>query len=333
MMSQPQKRNSRVHSVRQRRALTLMELVVVLAILAAMATAATVAADRVLLQRRFELTRQSLDSVSVATLGRFGPGKTIDQTSTIDGFIADLGRLPLVTGADAATQSAELWSNPRGLPPYGWKQSEIDPEVSLACGWRGPYLVLPTGAMGLQDGWGRPFIPLQPLTSGVPVAAVIDAPIGGWLSLGSDGATGTSLDSELAFSEDLSMMLVSGGTTIWSADIVLEVAERSTAGELIPPQGEGTLTVRLFGPHPDTGNVASYAAAPLAAPFSEIPKVTFPQITIGGKVVRAYFQPASGSSRRSSPQRIEVTRSGVSHWTLVLPHSPPSLPEGEVPAP
>jgi hypothetical protein len=51
-----------------------------------------------------------------------------------------------------------------------------------------------------------------------------------------------------------------------------------------------------------------------------------PQIPIGPKVLRAYWQLADGSVVKSQPQPIQVTRSGVVQWDLSLPYVAPAPP-------
>lgn len=297
--------------------LTLMELAIVLAILAAMAAAAAVATEKIVSQRRFELTQATLDAARVAILGRH-EAATMQSETPMAGFVADMGRPPLAAGENPATQAAELWSNSTGMIPFGLQTSLDDPEVSLACGWRGPYLRLPTGASGLMDGWGRPVLSIA-LVSGVPTPAQNGQMIAGMTSLGSDGNVGTSaLSGSVEWSADLNI----DTTAAVVAELQVRVWQRDATGDLVPPNGNGMLTVRLFTPNGSTGAIASLVAAPTAtAPFATGPTVTFSQIPTGPKVLRAYFD-QGGVVLKSQPRSIEITRSGPSQWELVLSAAP-----------
>ena len=308
----------RGESLRIRRGLTLMELVVVLAILAALATAATVATERVLMQRRFEITQHSLGSFRRAVLGQYGtPESTAQQAAAMEGFVADLGRLPVAAGNDPEFQLAELWARADVVAPYGMKTSASDPEVSLPCGWRGPYLELPVGASGLLDGWGRRYEVIALDVSLAQVPAADGDTIFGLRSLGSDGVSGFTADSP-PLGEDLTVLLLDASDAKWSAQLNISVHERDEFGELIAPQGNGDLIVRVYGAGP-TGQVAHVESSMLTGPFTTPPEITFEEIPIGPKVLRAYWQYPDTSGRNSVPMSVKVTQSGVSQFQLILP--------------
>lgn len=308
--------------IAKRHGLTLMELAIVLAILAAMAAAAAVATEKIVAQRRFEVTQATLDATRVAILGRHEASATQAETP-MAGFVADMGRPPIALGDNPAAQAAELWSNPTGMVPFSLQTSLDDPEVSLACGWRGPYLRLPTGAAGLMDGWGRPIVPVA-LVAGVPNPAQNGQMIAGLTSLGSDGAVGISaVAGAIEWSGDLTI----DTTAAVVPGFQVRVWQRDATGDLVPPTGNGNLTVRLFTPNGSTGAIAALAAAPTeTAPFATAPAVAFSQIPLGPKVLRAYFTQDSGVILKSQPRMIEITRSGQLQWDLVLSATPPVSP-------
>lgn len=314
--------------VHARRGLTLMELVVVLAILVATATAATVATERVLYQRRFEITRETLDSLGSSVLGKSETAVVGKPTTEVDGFIADMGRLPVAIDADVGLRSAELWTNARSMQPYARKQSAIDPDIWLSCGWRGPYVSLPLGGTSLVDGWGRPILPLMVDGFGTASLATVDQPIAGWLSYGSDGTEGMSIEMPLPNSQDLVKPLwtISAAAVkpLWTTDITVVVNQLKADGTTDVPQGSGTLTIRLFGPNPTTGEVAAFASLPLDGPFTTNPSATFPAVALGPKVLRAYY---SEHNLRSTPLEVVATRTGTTQWTLTLPAPPTTPPE------
>ena len=82
-------------SRRSERGLTLVEMLVVLAILVALTTVAVNSTEGVVDQGRYDATGNTLDGVRDAVLGREGL-KGPDDRPFITGFVADMGRLPVV---------------------------------------------------------------------------------------------------------------------------------------------------------------------------------------------------------------------------------------------
>lgn len=321
-----------------RRGLTLFELVVVLAIISAMTAVASLATDQLLGQRRFEITQGLLDDARVAVLGGSAdaPDSLLDGAASnrgagIAGFVSDVGRPPVASGADPQFQAAELWARPASLAPFGLKASSVDPEVMLSCGWRGPYLRLPTGAARLADGWGRPLVhwTLDGSGTSLQVAGDGDA-IVGFGSLGSDGEVGAAGD---AWSGDLQTLFLSDPSTLqpaWRRDVQIQVWERNSYGDLVAPAVESDraasvrLVVRLFGPNPANGLVA-HVQATLSGPFATAPEVPFVNVALGPRIARAYWTTTDDPPvvlARSQPTPVEVTAGGVVRWNLVLPPLP-----------
>lgn len=148
---------------RQRRALTLTELLIVLVILAVVATAAVQSLRPMADQARYETTRNTLQRIEEAILG---PElmRQADGTPLISGFAADVGRLPALTAVEgfrlAELWDAEVWSAypyqiRMGPDPVSDGDEDFS-DIRLACGWRGPYLQPPNSTLGLRDGWGKP---------------------------------------------------------------------------------------------------------------------------------------------------------------------------------
>ena len=137
-----------------RRGFTLLELVVVMAILVILAGVAIRSMEGLDQQARFEATQRCMQDINDAVVAT---GRDADGSSALNGFVADLGRLPRAVGPDPAAQLAELWSNPRNLAPFAIRPAPSDSEVLVASGWRGNYLRLGVGKSVLQDGWGRAF--------------------------------------------------------------------------------------------------------------------------------------------------------------------------------
>ncbi|MEM8669111.1 MAG: hypothetical protein AAGG48_16430 [Planctomycetota bacterium] len=321
------------HALTQpRHALTLMELVVVIAILAATATAAAVATERVLLKKRNEITAQTLTSFRRSVLGRFGHTETIASISTtadapsVDGFIADMGRLPVAVGNDPSTQLAELFSNPLAVAPYGLKTFPGDTDVSLSCGWRGPYLDLPVGGTRLLDGYGRNMVLLSADAGGVPKVAVEGEAVFGMTSLGSDGQTGI-VNSELPLAEDTTEWLGGAGELLdlFTSDVTVTVVEDDGSGNRNSPIQAGSLFIRLYLPdgrigEPTSGSLIFRQSTTFTTPNSIT--FEFEDVPIGPKVLRAYWVSNDSTEVNSNVLPITVQRGGKTNFELVLPTLP-----------
>ena len=165
---QPPNGNADNRPALRRAGFTLIEMVVVLLILSLLTVAAVQSLSPVADQARYEATSRTLTQLNEAMLGADGLRQS-DGTPLITGFVADVGRVPVLQGADAETQLSELWDatstlattfpfqTRSGLAPYN--------DVSLPCGWRGPYLRFGVGVIDLRDGWGTAFT-LNPTTAG-----------------------------------------------------------------------------------------------------------------------------------------------------------------------
>ncbi|QGJ68956.1 Hypothetical protein PBC10988_6210 [Planctomycetales bacterium 10988] len=316
-----------IQSIHRRKGLTLLELVIVLAILASVTTVASLATDRYLSKRRVEVTQQTLSAFRDAVSGHYGSVastgdlNSIKVANDLEGFVADVGRLPIAVGTDSTQQLAELWSNPNNLQPYGRKVAPGDSEVFLSCGWRGPYLDLPVGSNVLQDGWGRPLIILSAAGDGSAQVASAGEMIFGMTSLGSDGELGVSTP-DLPMAEDTTVWLGNGEDSPLLSEITASVYQEDETGMLGPPLGNGTFIVRLYRPDPATGGVTYSQSSLYTGPFGTPPVVTFSDVAIGTKVLRVYWQDEEGNSLLSQPTEIKVKRGGESHWELVLPFNP-----------
>jgi len=138
------------------RAFTLLELLVVVGILALVASSALLVLDHEDDQRRFERVQTEYEEIHVAI---FGPPASISGQSVVSGFLADTGRLP--------RDLSELLERPNDLPP--WQPILGDTSTyhakggRLYHGWRGPYLGRTRA--NLEDAWGNPWVyePPNPL--------------------------------------------------------------------------------------------------------------------------------------------------------------------------
>jgi len=157
----------------ERRGMTLVELVVTLSILVALASVAIVSLDGLNDDSRYSETRRRGAMVLDIVNG--------DAAGSPGAFVADTGRLPCVVNAVRGAELAELfyssdefsavdaselyaerlYSNPSsdwagGASGATFNFSSAARNVSLQCGWRGPYLSLTVSRF--HDGWGNDWL-------------------------------------------------------------------------------------------------------------------------------------------------------------------------------
>jgi prepilin-type N-terminal cleavage/methylation domain-containing protein len=114
---------------------TLIEVIIVIAILAILAGAMAPLAIRALESSREDQTLKRQQAIYRAILG--------DASAPGSGFLSDIGRLPIASLTELATQGA--------LPSYGISASGV------GAGWRGPYILEGVDGTGRPlDGWGIP---------------------------------------------------------------------------------------------------------------------------------------------------------------------------------
>jgi len=306
------------------RGLTLIELLVVLAILAILSAVAVVSTESVLGQGRHEATQRTLRAIEEAVLG---PERLVRDDGTIAsaGFVADVGRLPLAIDVDGELHPIELLENTQGLPEFSFKEAtadqvgavDADPEVLVPCGWRGPYVRLPVGGGLPADGWGNPLYLLDQegglVAAGEPVEAIG--------SLGSDEREGESPDN--VYSKDLEVVFRSATPTAIDrtrCNIGITVWQRDAEGNLVPPEGDGEVVVRLFGAEEGGVRVVSHRIA-LSPPLASPPVVQFPGVAIGPHVARAYVEDGGVRVRKSPAMEIQISPQGPASFRLILPAS------------
>ncbi|HZZ71269.1 MAG TPA: prepilin-type N-terminal cleavage/methylation domain-containing protein [Pirellulales bacterium] len=217
-------------SASARRALTLLELVVVLAILAALATIAIQATTRVGDQSRFETTQQTLSSIQKAVLG--DPNQTTtDASAALRSFVADVGRPP--------TSLNELAANGNNLLPFS---VVLEDSIAVPTGWRGPYVNLPVGATAFKDGWGNAFIETT-LSAAYPYLATVT-------SYGSDNTLDGSATTADAYTRDLA---VSFDPTQYRGLLIhCSVYSLDTSGNKVPAPASTPVIISYYGPDPAT---------------------------------------------------------------------------------
>lgn len=299
-----------------RSGLTLVEMLVALAIMMALASVAVVATTDIMDQSRFETTQRSLGEVEHAVLGPSGEHQP-DGTLRVSGFVADIGRLPMVRGVVGEVQLRELWMSADPsftLPAFGIGTPLGDSEVRVPAGWRGPYLRFPPGTAKLVDGWNNSYLSLRadetPAPDGEEVKIV--------RTLGRDiqvGGTGPD--------EDLSEIIERTAAPAVGPRHLGAVPVRVT----LMSGGGANLVIRVYGPK---NGVAGTIAQKVFAPASGTLSYTFSgleAITVGPRVLRAYQtddDPTSApeasitATHRSKPLTIMVVQGGLSEIPLVL---------------
>jgi prepilin-type N-terminal cleavage/methylation domain-containing protein len=300
--------------------LSLLELVVVLAILAALATIAVTATSGWVDQSRYEQTRTTLGNVREATLGP-EYAREPDGTLIFTGFVADMGRLPRSTGSAPFTLD-ELWN---AIPNFDVRQStstnttpstDADGEVSVPCGWRGPYLRLPVGSNQLTDGWG---VALESPAAGYDhLRDAADSPISASgqtiyiiRSLGADNATGGS-DYNTDQTISLSNLDI-------QASFSGEVRVSDGSGGFIAPS-DTEVKVKVFGPDPSVNGGILLVSANVI--FSGTTVGTYSiglsdGVTIGPRIIRAYYT-GSSSTKTKSPVTSIMVRPGANIRNLTV---------------
>jgi type II secretory pathway pseudopilin PulG len=307
--------------------LTLVELLVVVFLLALLAQAAVLASAGALEEGQQQVTQQTLGQLEVALLGQ---PQRIDAMGrpNFGGFVADIGGLPLHRGGDAAVALRELWVQPgvgeadglRALPLFALQATTLDPEVRLACGWRGPYLRLGIGLAALRDGWAEAYRTVDAAGQATGPGAAI----AGVVSLGADRAVaGTGYDADLA-------MLVEASSTQWSPQPVVARHHGAVPVQVQTLAAAGpVLVVRMYGPVDGTLGLLSqqHRDASSSNPFTPGANVLleFGQMSIGPRVLRAYQTatvPALAapvpSGARSVVQPVVVEPHAIQPVTLVI---------------
>lgn len=154
-----------VERVRNRSALTLLELMVVLVILAIVATVAVQSLQPQVDNQKFQSATRLLNEIKTSAIGPQQKYQ-VDGTPLISGFVADVGRFPIIessnTELDESPILSELWDPLSELGtsfPFQFRPGPSQPDdyskIRLPCGWRGPYLQIPIGSNSLVDPWGR----------------------------------------------------------------------------------------------------------------------------------------------------------------------------------
>lgn len=278
---------------REQDGFTLVELLVTLAILGALATIALRSVQGIEDRTRYETTVHRLEDIRTALLG---PSRTLPTQSSAGGLLADTGRFLDEAVTDPSMRLRDLLQQPPGVASSALRTAPDHPDIKLAVGWRGPYLMLPPGSSSevVEDGWGN------------PIVALLDAGTGCWslVSSGQDGVVG----SGAGYDADISLVLPRDANTATLSGSVLITW---TTGS---PQNP-TIEVVLFEPDAATGLVSDLHY-PSTAPETATGLTTFAfqfplgaGATPGPRVVRAYL---SGTNPQPPGGSLVVTSRAVS---------------------
>lgn len=231
----------------KRAGFTLLELAATLAILAV----TTAVAAHQLAGQRHRAARERSD-------------RMLDELAAgAEAFAADMGRLPRMVaagGEGGVWGLGELSSMPEGAAGFGAVavtpesvcgaspagfDAALDGKVSLAAGWRGPYVATRTGGDGvIRDGWGN---------------AMTAGGSGAWRLTGDGSWTDAAEGAEIRAARHLGSDGEADGsewasTNAWTADVSVDWGRsmEGTAVVEVEPEGEGEeaaeVKVRVYVP-------------------------------------------------------------------------------------
>jgi prepilin-type N-terminal cleavage/methylation domain-containing protein len=282
------------------RGFTLIEMLVVLAILAALSLVAVRSMTGLQDQGHFEQSQRVLSEVEGAIIGATSRWS---EQAYAPGFLSDIGRLPNA-GTDPDRQLIELWQQPPGIQKNQLVQDQVDRDVWLAIGWRGPYLQLPLGGDSVRDGYGNVLKVQRDDTT--------NQRLWGVLAPGADAEPGGQ-----GYAADLSMVLLDDAHGV---DRV-EARVAGTITVLTEMNPSWRLRVYAYVPDPNTGALLQplpFADADPATAGPGPPHVfhyVFPQttpFTPGLRALRAYvFTPAAGQDLRASAHKKSIVATRV----------------------
>ena len=312
------------------RGFTLVELLVVLGILVVLSTVAVQSLSGVQDQAQYQATQRSLTNIEDAVLGP--SNSSANGFSNASGFVADMGRLPFalpVTLPDGSTlrdasnkvvlQPGELWQNNTHLPALALVQASWDKDISVACGWRGPYLRLGIGQSSLSDGWGNPYVLLKAdrtLAGSGDEAAIFRS--NGSDNLVSSAATGDYRDDVYLNFNTLEFKAPAAFPVAFKADRYHVSALLATIKGV--DTALGNVFVVYYGPDPETGGLLQYHNATGETPTVTLTStVTNAVFTAGPRTLRAYqmTQDNSAVSKMSNIVRANLV-AGVNPFDFDL---------------
>lgn len=285
-----------------KRGFTLIELVVVLAILALVTHLAV--------REMAHLRDSRLSQLADRQLGELRDAVWCDQPGQEPtGFVVDTGRLPrgseMTNGAHAVSVSLrELWERPVNMRPYALRPATAanlmgpatndlaDAEVYIGCGWRGPYIRLPSGAERLMDAWGNRMENLDDagydrLLADNGTAVATGGPVWRIRHLGADGRLDSEAEPSNAAQRDTEMRLLPEGGLTNRLSVATTFVDGSG-----PKAVSGNVQIRWYAPCGDmiTGSVAQVemnGTALATSTFSCVPPGAATLVVVVGGQKRA----------------------------------------------
>lgn len=231
-----------------RRALTLLELVVVLGILAVLSTVAVRSLEPIADQARYELTQTLLNDLRLATVG--ANSRSVSNEPLVrSSFIVDTGELPSEIDA-LLVRPISLIAN--SLQSFDSDRDTIN-DVTLSSGWNGPYMHFGVGLDEVLDGWGAE--PTVVANSGD-------------LDIISQGSDGDSLAPEDGYRADLTVSIL---VRDYTGEVIFRLfAIDGLNGSRVDPSPTGTeqLGVLFYGVNALGGTTGAIAEQMLAVPNS-----------------------------------------------------------------
>lgn len=161
---------------------TLLEMVLVLFLVGLMASATLMLTENVEDQAKYDETKRRMEIMRKAIVG--DPTRTVNGGPEINGFVADMGRLP---GCVREILEPNYCVDASGALP-AWT---IDASTGIGSGWRGPYIQVlaeQDNALRFRDGYGN--------------SDAFDAQNSGWKTVDVSGAELTLASDAFDLSSD-----------------------------------------------------------------------------------------------------------------------------------
>ena len=334
------RRESRMSAVSPRygsrfhpRGLTLLELIVVLVILAALGTVMLTQTTTLTSEVRYEQTVRTLEQLQDAIVGR-PPYAGEDPTAVPAGFVADIGRLPQIGEERNLAELYDLDEAGSTLPPFLARElTDLDDDLVIASGWRGPYVRRALGSDEICDGWGRSYTLRDAAGANIGSTAATTTEIGSIVSLGLGAGDAFDVDLDAVFRDtsqslEFAELLVPDTNTTSGDEKMLLCNVQYTLPPTQPSPPDATyVVVRIYGPTNGLPAVL-WQSPPLAAIGTPGQMVTVQAeltdaddpVPVGPKLVRAYqwnssTEPAETddltSQTKSQALRVTVKAGGV----------------------
>ena len=224
-----------MRAMNDRKAFTLIEVVVILAVITILAAIAIPMALRLFQVTAEQATRDEMDNLKKAMIG--DPQKLQSSFRSSFGFLGDIGCLPTVL---------DRLLTASGLPtPYSF-----DSVKQAGAGWNGPYITGSVGEIFTKDQWGNDYT-YAPVGGGCPLTATLT-------SNGQDGTLSTSDDIILSIGATDTTATTVRGTVKDTAGVLLE----AVPVEFYSPSSGTLTTTTNFPPGTDVNGNYVFSSVP-----------------------------------------------------------------------